>query len=228
MPINRAKVGEVSQEKVINLINDLNSKASKANPVFDNPPILPTQGIKFTDGFQAREGVISRTPIIKKTSAYTLTSVNERDCLIEMNTTLPVVFTIPTDQEVDFPVGSSLDILQANSGQVTITSSPITTSTFGSGGSSSGITVTLSAENLNVEAGQGISGTGIVPGTLVVSTNGTEVTVDTPFSAQVSGTLTFRVGLAFTPGNKLRAKWSSGTIFKRSRNSWVLFGDLEA
>jgi len=228
VPINRAKVSEISQEKVLNLINDLNSKASKANPVFDNPPILPNQGIKFTDGLQSREGVISRTPIIKKTSAYTLTSVNERDCLIEMNSTLPVVFTIPTDQEVDFPIGSSLDVLQANSGQVTITSSPITTSTFGSGGSSSGITLTLSEQNLNVEAGQGVSGTGIVPGTLVVSTNGTEVTVDTPFSGQVSGTLTFQVGLAFTPGNKLRNKWSSGTIFKRSRNSWVLFGDLEA
>jgi hypothetical protein len=228
MPINRAKVSEVSQEKVLNLINDLNSKASTANPVFTKPPILPSEGIRFTDGFQTKEGVVSRTPIIKKTSAYTLTSLNERDCLIEMNSTLPVVLTIPTDQEVDFPIGSSLDILQANSGQVTVTSSPITTATFGSGGSSSGITLNLSAQNLNVEAGQGISGTGIVPGTLVVSTNGTSITVDTPFSGQVSGTLTFRVGLAFTPGNKLRTKWSSGTILKRSRNSWVLFGDLEA
>jgi hypothetical protein len=228
MPINKAKVSEVSQEKILNLITDLNSKASIANPVFTNPPVLPSQGIKFADGFQTKEGVISRTPIIRKTSAYTLTTVNERDCLIEMNSTLPVVLTIPTDQEVDFPIGSSLDILQANSGQVTITSSPITISTFGSGGSSSGITLNLSEENLNVEAGQGISGTGIVAGTLVVSTNGTEVTVDTPFSGQVSGTITFKVGLAFTPGNKLRTKWSSGTIFKRSRNSWVLFGDLEA
>jgi hypothetical protein len=228
MPINRARVSEVSQEKVLNLIADLNSKASSTNPVFTNPPTLPSQGIKFVDGFQTKEGVISRTPIIKKTSAYTLTSLNERDSLIEMNSTLPVILTIPTDQEVDFPIGSSLDILQANSGQVSIASSPITTSTFGSGGASSGITVTLSQENLNVEAGQGVSGTGIVAGTLVVSTNGTEVTVDTPFSGQVSGTLTFKVGLAFTPGNKLRTKWSSGTIFKRSRNSWVLFGDLEA
>jgi len=228
MPINKAKISEVSQEKVLNLINDLNSKASSANPVFTNPPVLPSQGIKFTDGLQTKEGVASRTPIIKKTSAYTLTSVNERDCLIEMNSTLPVILTIPTDQEVNFPIGTSLDVLQANTGQVTITSSPITTSTFGSGGSSSGITLSLSAENLNVEAGQNISGTGIVAGTLVVSTNGTEVTVDTPFSGQVSGTLTFKVGLAFTPGNKLRTKWSSGTIFKRSRNSWVLFGDLEA
>ena len=228
MPINKAKVSEISQEKVLNLITDLSSKASSSNPVFTNPPVLPSQGIKFVDGFQTGEGVISRTPIIRKTSAYTLTTVNERDCLIEMNSTLPVVLTIPTDQEVDFPIGTSLDVLQANTGQVTITSSPITTSTFGSGGSSSGITLNLSAENLNVEAGQNISGTGIVAGTLVVSTNGTEITVDTPFSGQVSGTLTFKVGLAFTPGNKLRTKWSSGTIFKRSRNSWVLFGDLEA
>jgi hypothetical protein len=228
MPINKAKVSEISQEKVLNLIADLTSKASTANPVFTNPPVLPSQGIKFTDGFQTKEGVVSRTTIIRKTSAYTLTSVNERDCLIEMNSTLPIALTIPTDQEVDFPIGTSLDVLQANTGQVTITSSPITTSTFGSGGSSSGITLNLSAQNLNVEAGQNISGTGIVAGTLVVSTNGTEVTVDTPFSGQVSGTLTFKVGLAFTPGNKLRTKWSSGTIFKRSRNSWVLFGDLEA
>jgi hypothetical protein len=228
MPVNKAKVSEVSQEKVLNLIDDLNSKASKANPVFDNPPILPSQGIQFTDGLQAKEGVVSKTPIIKKTLDYILTTVDERDCLIEMNSTLPTTLTIPPDQLLNFPIGSSIDILQANSGQVTITSSPITVSSFGSGGLSSGITLTLSSENLNVEAGQGISGTGIVPGTLVVSTNGTEVTVDTPFSGQVSGTLTFKVGLSFTPGNKLREKWSSGTIFKRSRNSWVLFGDLEA
>jgi hypothetical protein len=228
MPINRAKVSEVSQEKVLNLIADLNSKAASASPVFTSAPILPAQGIQFVDGSQTKEGVVSRTPIIKKTSSYTLRSLTERDCLIEMNSTLPTTLTIPTDQEVDFPIGTSLDVLQANSGQVTVSSSPITTSSFGSGGSTNGITVTLSEENLNVEAGQGVIGTGIVPGTLVVSTNGTEVTVDTPFSGQVSGTLTFKVGLAFTPGNKLRTKWSSGTIFKRSRNSWVLFGDLEA
>jgi hypothetical protein len=227
MPINRAKVSEVSQEKVLNLIDDLNSKASKVNAVFDNPPVLPSRGIKFTDGLQAKEGVISRTPIIKKTSNYTLTSVSERDCLIEMNSTLPVTLTIPSDQEVDFPIGSSLDILQANSGQVTISSSPLTTGTFGSAGLSNGITLFLSTQNLNVEAGQAISGNGIVPGTLVTSSNGTEITVDTPFAGQVSGALTFRVGLSFTPGNKLRTKWSSGTIFKRSRNNWVLFGDLE-
>jgi hypothetical protein len=228
MPINRARVSEVSQEKVTNLINDLSSKASKTNPVFDNAPILPASGIQFIDGPQKREGVPSQTRIIRKTSSYTISSLDERDCLIEMNSVLPLTFTIPTDQVLNFPIGSSLDIVQANSGDVSIETSPITTSQFGSGGAQNTITITLSAQNLNVESNQLISGTGIVPGTLVVSTNGTEVTVDTPFSGQVSGTITFKVGLVATPGFKLRTKWSSATILKRARNSWLVFGDLEA
>jgi hypothetical protein len=228
MPINKAKVSELSQEKVTNLINDLGSKASKSNAVFDNAPVLPAGGIQFTDGAQKKEGVPSKTTIIRKTASYTLTSLDERDCLIEMNSVLPTTFTIPTDQVLNFPIGSSLDLVQANSGDVTIETSPITTSTFGSGGAQNTITINLAAQNLNVEENQLISGTGIVPGSLVVSTNGTEVTVDTPFSGQVSGTITFKVGLVATPGFKLRTKWSSATILKRARNSWLVFGDLEA
>ena len=228
MPINRAKVSELSQEKVTNLINDLGSKASKSNPVFDNAPVLPAGGIQFTDGAQKKEGVPSKTTIIRKTDSYTLNSLDERDCLIEINSVLPTTFTIPTDQVLNFPIGSSLDLVQANSGDVTIATSPITTATFGSGGAQNTITINLAAENLNVESNQLISGTGIVPGSLVVSTNGTEVTVDTPFSGQVSGTITFKVGLVATPGFKLRTKWSSATILKRARNSWLVFGDLEA
>jgi hypothetical protein len=228
MPINRAKVSEVSQEKVTNLINDLNSKASKTNPVFDNAPVLPSAGIKFTDGSQKKEGVPSQTNIIRKTSSYTLNSLDERDCLIEMNSVLPLTLTVPTDQVLNFPIGSSIDVVQANSGDVTIETSPITTGTFASGGAPNNITFNLSAANLNVEPNQLVSGTGVAPGTLVVSRSGAEVTVDTPFSGQVSGTLTFRVGLVATPGFKLRTKWSSATILKRAKNSWIIFGDLEA
>lgn len=228
MPINRAKVSEVSQEKVINLINDLNSKASRVNPVFINAPVLPSSGIQFTDGAQRREGVPSRTTIIRKTASYTLSSLDERDCMIEMNSALPLTLTIPPDQLLNFPIGASLDIVQASSGEVTFATSPLTTGTFSSGGAQNTITFNLASQNLNVESNQLVSGTGIVPGTLVVSSNGTEVTVDTPFSGQVSGTITFSVGLVATPGFKTRTKWSSATIMKRARNSWLLFGDLEA
>jgi hypothetical protein len=34
--------------------------------------------------------------------------------------------------------------------------------------------------------------------------------------------------LNYTPGNKLRAQWSSATLFKRAANTWVLMGDLTA
>lgn len=227
MPINRARVDVLSQEKVVNLIPELAGKAPIHSPLFTGLPTLSQSGLKFHDGTQTKEGLPSRTTIIKKTESYTLSSLSERDCMIEMNSTLPVTLTVPVDQLIDYPVGTSIDILQANTGQVTVSSQAITLGTFGSGGSASGITLSLSTENLNVEPGQQIAGTGIVPGTLVVSTNGTQIVVDTPFTSQVSGQLTFSVGLSATPGRKLRTKWSSATLFKRGRNSWLLFGDLD-
>jgi hypothetical protein len=36
------------------------------------------------------------------------------------------------------------------------------------------------------------------------------------------------VTLNYTPGNKLRAQWSGATIFKRSTDTWVVYGDLSA
>ena len=36
------------------------------------------------------------------------------------------------------------------------------------------------------------------------------------------------VTLNYTPGNKLRAQWSSATLFKRATDTWVLMGDLSA
>lgn len=226
MPIDRAKISELSQEKVLNLISDLASKASDVNPVFDGPPILPPGGIVFPDGPQKGEAIPSRTSVIRKTSSYTLSSLAERDSLIEINTNLPASVTIPADAILDFPIGTSLDILQIGYGQVIITSSTITTASYSSGGASGATSLSLSAQNLNIEPGQLISGAGIAPNTLVLSSVGTTITVDIPFEGQVSGELTFKVGLVATPSLKLRTKWSSATIFKKAKNSWVAFGDL--
>jgi hypothetical protein len=228
MPINRAKVSEVSQEKVLNLINDLASKASTSSPVFTTAPVLPATGIAFVDGNQTKEGVVSRTTIFRKTDSYTLASLNERDCLIEISNSLPVTLTIPPDQLVDFPDGTSVDILQTNVGQISIVGSPITTSEYSSGGGSGTYSVTLSETNYDIDPGQGISGTGIASGTLVQSVVGATITLNQPTASQVSGTLVFSVGVVATPGLKLRTRWSSATIFKRSRNSWIIFGDLDA
>jgi hypothetical protein len=228
MPIDRAKIKELSQEKVLNLIADLASKASDENPVFESPPILPSGGIVFADGIQKGEAIPSRTFIIKSTSSYTLSSLQEKDSLIEINSTTGKTLTVPSDAMVDFPIGTSLDILQAGLGQVTITSSTITTGLYASGGASGETTVTLSVANLNIEPGQLISGTGVSLGTIVSNVNGAVITVDTAFTSQVSGELTFKVGLVSTPSLKLRTKWSSATLFKKAKNSWVVFGDLAA
>ena len=64
--------------------------------------------------------VDSYTPIVEKTASYTLTSLTERDDLIEVNSTSPCVISIPEDSTVNYPVGTSLDILQTNTGEVSI------------------------------------------------------------------------------------------------------------
>jgi hypothetical protein len=64
--------------------------------------------------------VDSLTPISQKTASYTLSSLTERDDLIEMNSASALVLTIPTDATLDFPIGTSIDILQTGAGQVTV------------------------------------------------------------------------------------------------------------
>lgn len=64
--------------------------------------------------------VDSLTPIVQKTDSYTLSSLTERDDLIEMGSASPITLTIPTDATLDFPIGTSIDILQTGAGQVTI------------------------------------------------------------------------------------------------------------
>jgi hypothetical protein len=64
--------------------------------------------------------VDSLTPISQKTASYTLSSLTERDDLIEMGSATGVTLTIPTDATLNFPIGTSIDILQTGAGQVTI------------------------------------------------------------------------------------------------------------
>lgn len=81
---------------------------------------LTAAGIIFSDGTQTKEGVPSRTPIVQKTGSYTLSSLSERDSLIEVDSTSPVTITIPTNSAVSFPIGTTLDILGINTGLITI------------------------------------------------------------------------------------------------------------
>ena len=64
--------------------------------------------------------VDSLTPISQKTASYTLSSLTERDDLIEMNSASAITLSIPTDDTLNYPIGTSIDILQTGAGQVTI------------------------------------------------------------------------------------------------------------
>lgn len=90
--------------------------------------VTPSSGVVFTDGTQTKAGVPSITPITEKTSNYTLSSLSERDTLIEVNHTggTAVTITVPADSSVNYPVGTSIDILRTNTGEVTIAGSGAT------------------------------------------------------------------------------------------------------
>jgi len=77
-------------------------------------------GVAFSDGTQTKEGVPSRTPIVQKTASYALSTLTHRDSMIEVSSTNATTITIPLDSTVDYPIGTTIDILQTNTGQVTI------------------------------------------------------------------------------------------------------------
>ena len=160
-------VGNVSNTEIgyldgvtSNVQDQINSKAPINSPTFTGLVTVAANGVAFTDGTQTMEGVPSRTVIIKRTSSNTLSGV-ERDDLIEMESSSAMTLTIPADSTFNFPIGTSMDVLQTSTGQVTIAGA-------------AGVTVNA------------------------------------------------------TPGLKLRTQWSSATLFKRSADTWVVYGDLMA
>jgi hypothetical protein len=76
-------------------------------------------GVEFSDGTQTKQGVPSLTAINQQAAAYT-TVLTDRDKLVEVSSASGVTVTIPTNASVAYPVGTSIDILQTGSGQVTI------------------------------------------------------------------------------------------------------------
>ena len=110
------------------LQTQLDAKAPKDAPTFTGTVTVAAAGIAFTDGTQTKQGVPSITAITEKTANYTLSSLTERDTLIEVNHTggTAVTITVPADSTVNFPIGTSIDILRTNTGEVTIAGSGAT------------------------------------------------------------------------------------------------------
>jgi hypothetical protein len=91
--------------------------------IVGNMTVDHTSGGSMTlsDGTMTKVGVPSITTIYPTFGNFTLNSPDLRDSLIEMNLTVPNTVTIPADSPaLTFPVGTTIDILQTNSGQTTI------------------------------------------------------------------------------------------------------------
>jgi hypothetical protein len=110
----------IAQSKISGLTSDLGDKAPLASPTFTGTVTVAASGIAFTDGTQTKEGVPSRTPIIQKTASYTLSTLTHRDSMIEVDSTSGTTISIPTDATLNYPIGTTIDVLQTNTGQVTI------------------------------------------------------------------------------------------------------------
>ena len=110
----------IAQSKISGLTSDLAAKSPINAPTFTGLVTVAASGVAFTDGTQTKEGVPSRTPIVQKTASYTLSSLTERDSLVEVASSSGTTITIPTNSAVAYPVGTSIDILQTSTGQVTI------------------------------------------------------------------------------------------------------------
>ena len=91
-----------------------------AAPTFSGLVTASATGVAFSDGTQTKIGVPSISTISQKTDSYTLSNLNERDVIIEISKGSATTLTIPTDGTVNYPVGTTLDIIQTGSGQVTI------------------------------------------------------------------------------------------------------------
>ena len=88
--------------------------------------------IQFSDATQqSTAGVPSLTTIVAKTASYTLTATTERDNLFTVTSGSSSTFSIPTDASVNYPIGTSIDIVQLGTGQVTIAAvTPGTTNVY--------------------------------------------------------------------------------------------------
>ena len=113
-------VRDVSDSKKWKLISNVPHPAANivdmTNATYDT---LKLGAVEFSDGAQVKQGVPSLTEINQQAAAYT-TVLADRDKLVEVSSGSAVTVTIPLNSSVAYPVGTSIDILQTGSGEVTI------------------------------------------------------------------------------------------------------------
>lgn len=202
--------------------NNLALKAPINNTTFTGTTTIPTASIATSLTVTGTSDI--RMLINAQTASYTI-ALTDVGKMVEMSVATANNLTVPANATVAYPVGSQINILQTGVGQTTIVPATIATTTYSSGGALGATTVVV-ASATGVAVGQLITGTGFAANTLVTAINGTTITFDTATTAQVSGSIVFKVGVVGTPTLKMRTKYSSATLIKRATDTWVVVGDL--
>lgn len=84
---------------------------------------LADGSITWVDGIHpqgSRQPVPSITPINVKYANYTINSLSDRDSILETRMLVSNTITVQQDSVINFPIGTSIDIIQAGVGQTTV------------------------------------------------------------------------------------------------------------
>lgn len=124
MSINKAKVNYDDAIEVKSLVSSDSAGFNGVTSLAGNTRLLGNLDLSkgvvyFADGIQSKQGTPSLTEIKVKYFDYYL-RLDDRDCIIEMNNLAANTLYVPLDSQTNFPIGTTIDIIQANSGQTTI------------------------------------------------------------------------------------------------------------
>ena len=87
---------------------------------------LANGSIEWSDGIHpqgSKQPIPSITPIKVKYENYTISSLDDRDSILETRMLVSNTITVQQDEQINFPIGTTIDLVQAGVGQTTIVAS---------------------------------------------------------------------------------------------------------
>lgn len=201
----------LSQSSIVNLTTDLAAKAALVSPALTGTPTAPTaQAGTNTTQIATTEFVSTAVAALVAAAPGTLDTLNEIAAAI--NNDADFATTIIADL--------ATKITQDDLDAATLVNYNEQTSSY---------TLALSDNTNLVEMNSSSSNTVTIPADSAVAFPvGSSVDIFQRGTGQTTLVAGSGVTLLYTPGLKLRARYSAATCIKRSANTWIVTGDLTA